>query len=285
MDAKYVEELLLDEPETPEPEPEPAVVAETPVPPTPEPVAQADEPDEFDHDFDLSLDDLEEASPAQVTNPTDHYDLELDAPVLPAINDDDELSFESVLKQQSEAKAASAPDDLADFDLADFDLDSAEDEPALSAEDDFLLSLDEPPLNLGESAPAQPADDLDLPDDFDLSLADEIETDQATQAFASEIEDVNAELERLSQKLEQPPMATPFEAPSFTAGDAAALDDDEPEFDFLSGTDEAATKLDLARAYIEMGDSDGARDILDEVVTEGDDGQKTEARDMLSRLV
>jgi pilus assembly protein FimV len=289
MDAKYVEELLLDEPETPEPEPEPelepAIVAETPVPPTPEPVAQADEQDELDHDFDLSLDDLEEASPAQVTNPTDSYDLELDAPALPAINDDDELSFESVLKQQSEAKAASAPEDLADFDLADFDLDSAEDEPALSAEDDFLLSLDEPPLNLGESAPPQPADDLDLPDDFDLSLADEIETDQATQAFASEIEDVNAELERLSQKLEQPPMATPFEAPSFTAADAAALDDDEPEFDFLSGTDEAATKLDLARAYIEMGDSDGARDILDEVVTEGDDGQKTEARDMLSRLV
>ena len=60
--------------------------------------------------------------------------------------------------------------------------------------------------------------------------------------------------------------------------------DDEPEFDFLSGTDEAATKLDLARAYIEMGDSDGARDILDEVVTEGNDGQKTEAREMLGRL-
>ncbi|WP_426111520.1 FimV/HubP family polar landmark protein [Pseudomonas sp. DSP3-2-2] len=287
MDAKYLEELLLDEPEATEPEPQPAVVAPTPVPPTPEPDAQADELDEFDHDFDLSLDDLEEASPAQVTNPTDLHDLDLDAPVLPAINedDDDELSFESVLKQQSEAKAASAPDDLAEFDLADFDLDSAEDEPALSAEDDFLLSLDEEPLNLGESAPSQPADDLDLPDDFDLSLADEIETDQATQAFASEIEDVNAELERLSQNLEQPPMAKPFEAPSFTAEDVAALDDDEPEFDFLSGTDEAATKLDLARAYIEMGDSDGARDILDEVVTEGDDGQKTEARDMLSRLV
>ncbi|HEX8543680.1 MAG TPA: FimV/HubP family polar landmark protein [Pseudomonas sp.] len=289
MDAKYVEELLLDEPETPEPEPqpEPVVVTETPVPQTPEPVAQADELDEFDHDFDLSLDDLEEVSPAQVTNPTDLYDLELDAPVLPAINDDDddELSFESVLKQQNEAKAASAPDAPADFDLADFDLNSTEDEPALSAEDDFLLSLDEPPLNLGESVQPQPADDLDLPDDFDLSLADEIETDQATQAFASEIEDVNAELERLSQNLEQPPMAKPFEAPSFTAEDAAALDDDEPEFDFLSGTDEAATKLDLARAYIEMGDSDGARDILDEVVTEGDDGQKSEARDMLSRLV
>ncbi|RMV03746.1 LysM domain-containing protein [Pseudomonas syringae pv. tomato] len=52
----------------------------------------------------------------------------------------------------------------------------------------------------------------------------------------------------------------------------------------MAGTDEAATKLDLARAYIDMGDADGARDILDEVVTEGDDGQKSEAREMLSRL-
>jgi pilus assembly protein FimV len=282
LDAKYVEELLQDEPETPEPEPEPRpeVVAATP---EPEPAAPVDE---FDHDFDLSLDDLEEASPAQVTNPTDLHDLDLDAPVstaIPAstsIDNEDELSFESILKQQNEAKAASAPDDLADFDL-----DIAGDEPSLTAEDDFLMSLEEPSLDVGESAPAQPAEDLDLdlPDDFDLSLADEIETDQATQAFATEIDDVNAELERLSQNLEQPPMAKPFDAPSFTADDAAALDD-EPEFDFLSGTDEAATKLDLARAYIEMGDSDGARDILDEVVSEGDDGQKTEARDMLSRL-
>ena len=45
------------------------------------------------------------------------------------------------------------------------------------------------------------------------------------------------------------------------------------------------TKLDLARAYIDMGDSQGARDILDEVVKDGDDTQRQEAKDMLSRLV
>jgi pilus assembly protein FimV len=106
-----------------------------------------------------------------------------------------------------------------------------------------------------------------------------MDNDPASEAFASEIDDVNAELDRLSQNLEKPPLSEP----SFTANDAAALDD-EPEFDFLGGTDEAATKLDLARAYIDMGDADGARDILDEVVNEGDDGQKTEAREMLSRL-
>lgn len=290
LDAKYVEELLLDEDEPqppvlevqpepepvlePEPEPEPVVVTsaeETVVPPV----------DDFEHDFDLSLDDLEQASPEHVVDlsaPADVADFELDAPTVAA---EEEPSFESLLKQQTEAPVASASDDLADFDL-----DLAEDEPALTTEDDFLLSLDSEPLDLGEAAPAvepEPEHDLDLPDDFDLSLSDEIESDPAAQAFASEIDDVNAELERLSQNLEHPPMAEPFESPSFTADDMAAMDD-EPEFDFLAGTDEAATKLDLARAYIEMGDSDGARDILDEVVSEGDDGQKTEARDMLSRL-
>ena len=46
-----------------------------------------------------------------------------------------------------------------------------------------------------------------------------------------------------------------------------------------------ATKLDLARAYIDMGDHQGARDILDEVVKDGDDTQRQEAEDMLSRLI
>jgi len=279
MDAKYVESLLLDEPEA-EPEPEPVSLA-----PEPEPASVEAETDELDNDFDLSLDDLEQASPEPVierdASPAAD-DFALDAPTLTPV---EEPSFESLLRQQNEAAAVSAPDDLDDFDL-----DLAEDEPGLTTEDDFLLSLENEPLDLGETPAAvpetslEPEHDLDLPDDFDLSLADEIETDQATQAFASEIDDVNAELERLSQNLETPPMAEPFQTPSFTADDMAGMDD-EPEFDFLSGTDEAATKLDLARAYIEMGDSDGARGILDEVVTEGNDGQKTEAREMLGRLV
>ncbi|MCI8211588.1 peptidoglycan-binding protein [Pseudomonas sp. S25] len=292
LDAKYVEELLLDEdgPQPPvlEVQPEPVFEPEPQPELEPEPVAVAPAEeavvppvDDFEHDFDLSLDDLEQASPEHVVDlsaPADVADFELDAPTVAA---EEEPSFESLLKQQTEAPVASASDDLADFDL-----DLAEDEPALTTEDDFLLSLDSEPLDLGEATPVvepEPEHDLDLPDDFDLSLSDEIESDPAAQAFASEIDDVNAELERLSQNLEHPPMAEPFESPSFTADDMAAMDD-EPEFDFLAGTDEAATKLDLARAYIEMGDSDGARDILDEVVSEGDDGQKTEARDMLSRL-
>lgn len=51
-----------------------------------------------------------------------------------------------------------------------------------------------------------------------------------------------------------------------------------------SAADEADTKLNLAKAYIELGDSDGARSILDEVAVEGTPAQQAEARTLLGRL-
>ena len=48
--------------------------------------------------------------------------------------------------------------------------------------------------------------------------------------------------------------------------------------------DEVGTKLDLARAYVEMGDKEGAREILAEVLAEGNDRQKSDAKGMLSSL-
>ena len=47
---------------------------------------------------------------------------------------------------------------------------------------------------------------------------------------------------------------------------------------------DAATKLDLAKAYQEMGDVEGAREILQEVLHEGDDQQKSEAQTLLTKL-
>jgi len=46
---------------------------------------------------------------------------------------------------------------------------------------------------------------------------------------------------------------------------------------------EVATKLDLARAYLEMDDQEGAREILEEVLREGDDEQQLTARSMLEK--
>ena len=184
---------------------------------------------------------------------------------------DDDLSFESVLQQQTEIKENL--DDLSDFDL-DLDL-GAQPSPAMLAEDDFLLDLDEGvkdfPVAETPAVPEVALDDLELPADFDLSLADELDA-------------------RRMRSRQSWMMSTPSWRACPTASASRPLpklmprwmsDDD---FDFLSGTDEAATKLDLAQAYIDMGDSDGARDILNEVVSEGSAEQKSEAEEMLSRL-
>jgi pilus assembly protein FimV len=63
---------------------------------------------------------------------------------------------------------------------------------------------------------------------------------------------------------------------------AEAAGDDA--FDFLDQEDTASTKLDLARAYIDMGDSDGAREILTEVVQEGSAEQRKIANELLAKL-
>jgi pilus assembly protein FimV len=47
---------------------------------------------------------------------------------------------------------------------------------------------------------------------------------------------------------------------------------------------EVGTKLDLARAYMDMGDPEGARSILEEVVTEGSASQKQEAQRLIENL-
>ena len=47
---------------------------------------------------------------------------------------------------------------------------------------------------------------------------------------------------------------------------------------------EVGTKLDLARAYIDMGDPEGARSILEEVLDEGDPNQRREAQGLIDVL-
>ncbi|MDP9140325.1 MAG: hypothetical protein M3O62_05955 [Pseudomonadota bacterium] len=52
----------------------------------------------------------------------------------------------------------------------------------------------------------------------------------------------------------------------------------------VSGADDAATKLDLARAYVDMGDNEMARSLLGEVMQQGNDAQKQDAATLLQML-
>jgi pilus assembly protein FimV len=97
----------------------------------------------------------------------------------------------------------------------------------------------------------------------------------------------------------KPAAAAPAKAPAAAAQSAAGLELDKLDLSFdpdripfedptpsvLDGQwHDAATKLDLAKAYQEMGDIEGAREILREVLHEGDEAQKKEAQGLLDRL-
>ena len=265
-----------------------------------EPTAQApaSAAGDLDDAFDLSLDDLEadlendlqsakaEEAPLALDDDLD-FGL-VDEPAAPAASAADDLDFDLALGDDK-VELSQPADDLSAFSL-DLDEPAA---PASDEADDFLLSLDDDAplsqpadelsdlgLDLVEETPA--AADLDLPADFDLSLEDEAPVRPAVESdsFAAQLDEVTAELDQLSTDLDEPQSPSPASAEGL-AGD---LDGDD-DFDFLSGTDETATKLDLARAYIDMGDTEGARDILDEVIAEGNDAQQQEAREMISKLV
>lgn len=276
VDAFSLDDLSLDE-----------SVAEVPV------AASGD----LDDAFDLSLDDLEadlenDLQSARADEAPLSLDDELDfglidEPAAPTAAADDDLDFDLALGDDK-VELSQPADDLSAFSL---DLD----EPAAASSDEtdeFLLSLDDDmPLSqpaddlsgLSLDLPEEtPAADLDLPADFDLSLEDEAPVQPAVEpdSFAAQLDEVTAELDQLSNDFDEP------QAPPLASVDSLSSDlDGDDDFDFLSGTDETATKLDLARAYIDMGDTEGARDILDEVVAEGNDAQQQEAREMISKLV
>ena len=63
-----------------------------------------------------------------------------------------------------------------------------------------------------------------------------------------------------------------------------AVGTEDADVDSDDNWDEAATKLDLAKAYIDMGDADGAKSILDEVMAEGNADQKAQASELAAQI-
>ena len=265
---------------------------------------------------------LAESEPAAKPTDTDFdFDLDLNfsetpetAETKPAELDAGELQFDGADLLAAESTEQPASPELTD----DFSLDFALDLPEESSEitktaavDDFAeLSLDDITLDLTEDSSAD-APELELPADFDLAALDEVATPAATTVdFIEQMDEVEDELDALTASLtEESQAATDFSfdeleldlasepaapsTPQAEAEPASKLDDFDDfaelggvddDFSFLSGTDETATKLDLARAYIDMGDAEGARDILEEVVAEGSSAQQDEAHELMSKI-
>jgi pilus assembly protein FimV len=183
------------------------------------------------------------------------------------------------------------------IEMADFETAPELAEPEVhTSEADLNFSLDD----LDMAAPAAPANELHDALDGDFSLeesaassadADEVKLDHVMAEsglndMAALFDDALAEHQASSaQAPAAAPAPAPVAAPAPTAVNMTSpglgIDD---EFDFLADTDENATKLDLAKAYIDMGDMEGAKDILNEVLSEGNSGQKDEAKTLLAQV-
>jgi pilus assembly protein FimV len=243
----------------------------------------AEEPaEEFDLDLDLDS-DLEEVAPAADVEEDagGEFDLDLSDELDPDV-DDDATAERQVFEPEPEPEPEPAPEPEAELDLEeDIDLDLSGDlEEALSSAptaEHAAVDISESPTEVSPAVQVSGAKTEtreELSDEDLSSLADEIADDAPTE--------------------ENPVVDAPIESASPTqAEDEALVEEDLPtpvdtelddEFDFLADADEAATKLDLARAYIDMGDKDGARDILEEVMEEGQEAQKSEAQELLDSL-
>jgi pilus assembly protein FimV len=88
--------------------------------------------------------------------------------------------------------------------------------------------------------------------------------------------DIDLDVGRASDDADSPTTASTVR---LSSTDLPQLSDLEPVT-----MSEVGTKLDLARAYMDMGDPDGARNILQEVLTEGSASQKQEARRLIDSL-
>jgi pilus assembly protein FimV len=128
------------------------------------------------------------------------------------------------------------------------------------------------------SAPSGDVVDLEA-SSFDTNLLDfDFELDAPPAGATGEPPALDLSNIDLELEAPQPEQSGAGEAPE-TAADAALSSIDDG-----AGGQEVDTKLELARAYEEMGDKEGARELLEEVLREGNDSQQAAARELLARL-
>ena len=174
-----------------------------------------------------------------------------------------------VAEADSDAEIDAEIDDEAEHGLEEAKLDQADPEP-LDSQDD-------------------PGTEPDTEEDFEERS--EARSEEAQQEGAEAEEEVTGPIEPSIA-----PVTTPINAPDISPTEETApttvkdetflevLNGDEAPLEETSNTEVYTTRLKLAEAYLEMGDEAGARDMLNEVVAEGDDAQKTLAKSIIQRI-
>jgi pilus assembly protein FimV len=201
----------------------------------------------------------------------------------PSLEPDSELDFGSLLGGEGTSiqPAASAPRSSA----PPSGRGAAESPSAMPLGEGLRLDLED--LDVADSQLRMPEEEVSVggePSELEQRLAAFGDLD----SFRLDFEETQA-AEPVSEEVIAKPSSSGLSLDSLditpVGKDSIASDVLSSQWQMDSGLwDEVATKIDLARAYIEMEDADAARVILEEVAAEGNDEQRAEAREMLSRL-
>ena len=225
------------------------------------------EPDtmqEQDSDLDEPKDQVEDNAPAL------EYELDMD-PSLTQTDDEVVEIDDAVDTMEATAESDAVAED-----------DESEQAGSNGEEVDVVFKED-PPLGLDNVADSEgpvasleddlSEDEIDL--ELDIDLDTELEIDEANDDL-TEL-DLEAELDQLASDGKQ----TDAEADAAVEPAEPDLDEALEELD-LDG--DSGNKLDLARAYLEMGDEAGAVKLLRQVVKQGLQSEVDEAEQMLAEL-
>jgi len=232
------------------------------------------EPDtmqEQDSDLDEPKDQAEHNAPVL------EYELDMDPSLTQT--DDEVVEIEDEITETDDAvdtmEATAESDAVAEDDESE--------QAGSSGEEVDVVFKEDPPLGLDNVADSEgpvasleddlSEDEIDL--ELDIDLDTELEIDEANDDL-TEL-DLEAELDQLASDGKQ----TDAEADAAVEPAEPDLDEALEELD-LDG--DSGNKLDLARAYLEMGDEAGAVKLLRQVVKQGLQSEVDEAEQMLAEL-
>jgi pilus assembly protein FimV len=202
---------------------------------------------------------------------------------------DFDMAFDTIEPEPAVAKSAPAAsdDNLLDFNLDDLSMPEADAPTAEASVPDEVMSFELPEevTEIAEEAPdaelAAPVEDALESVEIEAFLAPANEP-AAEAGIDLDFDFPLEEPEPVAEAVTAAPEAPAIAMPDLDLDLGAATEASDAEG--AVSWDEVSTKLDLARAYLEMGDKEGAGEILQEVLAEGDEKQRGEASGLLADL-
>ena len=233
--------------------------------------------DDLSLDFDLSGAGAKKAKNAAKADALEEtmlgFDLDLTLhdkkPAAKRAVDEQSLDFDLGAFDAAEKTAASTPtkgkDEGLDFDFSAFE--QPEEKPVTAAATKVKA--------------AAPAASLDDGLDFDFGAGTQTTAKPASASAKRDANVVDFNVANNNNTADDELLDQPNSEVALADGGI----DGELDDALFADVDEIGTKLDLAKAYIDMGDSEGARSILDEVIEEGNANQKQEAQVLMRQIV